>query len=756
MHTALAQALDLAAPTRPRRVLWHGPRGAGKTWWLAAAEQAAAQRGFTVARVAGRAADRDLAFAGLASLFQPFPQVIDALGDDGAALRSALAYTGASVDPVAVKLATLRALAALAEPQPLCVLIDDVHLLDMSTRDVLDFALARSTADPIVAFLTAPSSTAIAADRTVRLEPLPVAEVAAILQQHGLAAAAGLRCAHAAAGNPGVAVAMADGLSEAQRTGRAPVPDLPRLAGELADELQLRMRDLGERCCRALVVAAADESGELGPIGAALRQLGEPGTDTIEPAEEAGIVEVIGSRVAFADPWMRHAAYHLLAPASRRAAHRALAAAYDEPHQASARVWHLVGAANGPSDSLAEALSLVAADAARRGAPSTAARTYERAAEFAATTAMREQALADAIGAALDGGELVDAVRMAAGVTATTGELAQAVSDVSELATGRSAIPPDADGATRSGARRRRRRSVWAAAAAGDHRAVLRLCDDSNPATTDVVPLAVALRHAGRARDARDLLARADAAALGRGTFIAHWMVVAQADLAVLSGRVDDLAELDLAATDEGLRAQGVAVAARARLVHDPVLDPAGEPAAWGDDTVGAVGEVRAALRSGHLHSDPDGLQAAIDLAEQASLPIEAGEARLWLASLLRAQGTVDVSAIVRLAQATLQRCGVRAWDPRCAALLAPPTAVGVVRAPDPAVAALSQAELRVVDAVAAGLTNREVAAKLFLSVKTVDFHLQQVYRKLGVRSRTELAVRMTGGGPTVGQGAQR
>lgn len=156
MHTALAQALDLAAPTRPRRVLWHGPRGAGKTWWLAAAEQAAAQRGFTVARVAGRAADRDLAFAGLASLFQPFPQVIDALGDDGAALRSALAYTGASVDPVAVKLATLRALAALAEPQPLCVLIDDVHLLDMSTRDVLDFALARSTADPIVAFLTAP------------------------------------------------------------------------------------------------------------------------------------------------------------------------------------------------------------------------------------------------------------------------------------------------------------------------------------------------------------------------------------------------------------------------------------------------------------------------------------------------------------------------------------------------------------------------------------------------------------------------
>jgi DNA-binding NarL/FixJ family response regulator len=46
---------------------------------------------------------------------------------------------------------------------------------------------------------------------------------------------------------------------------------------------------------------------------------------------------------------------------------------------------------------------------------------------------------------------------------------------------------------------------------------------------------------------------------------------------------------------------------------------------------------------------------------------------------------------------------------------------------------------------VAGGLTNREVAAGLFLSVKTVDFHLQQIYRKLALRSRTELAVRVAG-----------
>ena len=51
----------------------------------------------------------------------------------------------------------------------------------------------------------------------------------------------------------------------------------------------------------------------------------------------------------------------------------------------------------------------------------------------------------------------------------------------------------------------------------------------------------------------------------------------------------------------------------------------------------------------------------------------------------------------------------------------------------------LSASERRVAEAVAAGATNREAATSLFLSVKTVEFHLRNIYRKLGVRSRTEL-----------------
>jgi DNA-binding CsgD family transcriptional regulator len=43
---------------------------------------------------------------------------------------------------------------------------------------------------------------------------------------------------------------------------------------------------------------------------------------------------------------------------------------------------------------------------------------------------------------------------------------------------------------------------------------------------------------------------------------------------------------------------------------------------------------------------------------------------------------------------------------------------------------------------VASGLTNKEVAHRLFMSPKTVDATLARIYRKLGVRSRTELARR--------------
>ena len=63
----------------------------------------------------------------------------------------------------------------------------------------------------------------------------------------------------------------------------------------------------------------------------------------------------------------------------------------------------------------------------------------------------------------------------------------------------------------------------------------------------------------------------------------------------------------------------------------------------------------------------------------------------------------------------------------------------------DPAVLhTLTPQEFQIARGVAEGLSNVEVAATLFVSRKTVEAHLTRVYRKLGVRSRTELAAEFT------------
>lgn len=52
----------------------------------------------------------------------------------------------------------------------------------------------------------------------------------------------------------------------------------------------------------------------------------------------------------------------------------------------------------------------------------------------------------------------------------------------------------------------------------------------------------------------------------------------------------------------------------------------------------------------------------------------------------------------------------------------------------------LSKSELRVVELVCEGLTNPQIAEQLYLSRRTVQSHLYSIFKKLGVKSRTELA----------------
>ena len=67
----------------------------------------------------------------------------------------------------------------------------------------------------------------------------------------------------------------------------------------------------------------------------------------------------------------------------------------------------------------------------------------------------------------------------------------------------------------------------------------------------------------------------------------------------------------------------------------------------------------------------------------------------------------------------------------------------------------LTPQELQIALQVAEGKSNRDVAAALFLSSKTVEFHLTRVYQKLDVRSRTELVRQFAGSARVVEEGGR-
>jgi DNA-binding CsgD family transcriptional regulator len=109
----------------------------------------------------------------------------------------------------------------------------------------------------------------------------------------------------------------------------------------------------------------------------------------------------------------------------------------------------------------------------------------------------------------------------------------------------------------------------------------------------------------------------------------------------------------------------------------------------------------------------------------------------------------------LRAALETFERLGAAPWAERARTELGA-TGETVGRAAASASGQLTPQELQVALIVAQGATNREAGAALFLSPKTVETHLSRVYRKLSVRSRTELAALLAREGVTAGNPTSR
>jgi DNA-binding CsgD family transcriptional regulator len=143
--------------------------------------------------------------------------------------------------------------------------------------------------------------------------------------------------------------------------------------------------------------------------------------------------------------------------------------------------------------------------------------------------------------------------------------------------------------------------------------------------------------------------------------------------------------------------------------------------------------------------------ERALELHAEASQPFERARTLLAYGSRLhRARRRVDARKRLREAREVFDELGAAPWSERAADELSAAGAVERERFTDPD--ELTAQEVRVARAVARGGTNREVAAELYLSPKTIDFHLGRVYRKLGIHSRAELATLVAEGrvGPPV------
>ena len=118
--------------------------------------------------------------------------------------------------------------------------------------------------------------------------------------------------------------------------------------------------------------------------------------------------------------------------------------------------------------------------------------------------------------------------------------------------------------------------------------------------------------------------------------------------------------------------------------------------------------------------------------------PFDVARIRLVFGERLRRDGRRrEARAQLETARSMFEEIGASAWVDRAATEL---DASGARRRPAEASREhLTPRELQIAVAVAGGRSNREVAAELFLTPKTVEFHLTRIYRKLGVRSRTEL-----------------
>jgi len=188
------------------------------------------------------------------------------------------------------------------------------------------------------------------------------------------------------------------------------------------------------------------------------------------------------------------------------------------------------------------------------------------------------------------------------------------------------------------------------------------------------------------------------------------------------------LHEVHIAKGDlEGADAIGARLDALALSTEHPRASA--EAARAAGRSAAARGDESAALRD---------LERSLGSFDAMSKPIEAARTRMMLAEVLVAVDATRAADEARTALATFERIGATREADGASSLVRALTGEG--RAGPKGFGTLSKRELEVAALVAEGLSNAQIAERLFISVKTAGNHVSSILMKLGCRSRAEIA----------------
>jgi DNA-binding CsgD family transcriptional regulator len=385
----IAWVVSGARAGRGAALLLRGDPGSGKTALLAAAAERA--EGMTILRCTGTQNEWELPFAALHALVRPLRHLVaELVPAQRDALDLALGVTtGGKPAPLLVGAATLSLLDIAADASPVLIVVDDLHWIDVESRDAIGFA-ARRLEDDAVGVLIAvrPEGADLAGIDHYDLPALPDEDGAALLADLGVTRSVALRLLEGAGGNPLALVELARSLDPEQRRGAAPLPDpMPSTSPAAAYSALIASLPVVTRLAGATAAAAGAVAPAL--LADALARVGSS-HDDLAVLESSGLLRVTRTGVTWRHPLAVVAAVDSVDAPDRRRIHVAVADALEAAGQDPASVvWHRVKAATGPDEDLAAALDTVAATAAARGAHQAAAQAWETAARLGREPARR-------------------------------------------------------------------------------------------------------------------------------------------------------------------------------------------------------------------------------------------------------------------------------------------------------------------------------------------------------------------------------